>query len=233
MKALIIFYLLLSPLFLYAQEPNPQIAPQQSDIYPVPQRHTIQNKFFSLDKAIITGFSIVSHQRDDYYDSLGLALSLSYFWNEQNGISFKWMNYWTDLGSEAEPLRKNYGFTPDAAPQHHWLLLGWERSLGYGKILFNGSQILQFDQLISINTGIATADQRIIPTVLLTFSPTFYLKNLFKIRFDFGFDLQIENRTRGYVLSSGFVPGITIAWGGNIPSMTSVIQEIINPKGKN
>jgi hypothetical protein len=221
-------------LYLYAQNPqtnqNPTEASQKQVLsitptnqYPIAKRYTVQNRFAQISKAMIVHTSFVTHQRDDYYDSVGFGLGASYFFNEKIGINFRWNRLFTSLGDEVTPFR-NQGLVPDAAPQKNWILLGAEYALGYGKLL-SFQNIFQFDAIFSFHLGFATADERYIPTALLSFSPIFYLKSLFKLRFDLGLNLQVENRTKGNVWSTGFVPGIGLSWGGTFDEIAQQIKK--------
>jgi hypothetical protein len=237
-KNLFFFYMfthillgLMDSLSVYAQEAspifkssNPEVKPvRPSDRYPIAKRYTVQNRFAQISKAIIIHSSFVTHQRDDYYDSIGFGLGASYFFNEKIGINLKWNRLFTSLGDEVSPFR-DQGLVPDAAPQKNWILLGAEYALGYGKML-SFENIFQFDAIFSTHIGFATADQRYLPTLLLSFSPIFYLKSLFKIRIDLGLNLQVENRTRGAVWSTGFVPGIGLSWGGSFEEIVAQIKK--------
>ncbi len=219
---------------LYAQntQPNTNLSEQAqkqvlpitpTNQYPIAKRYTVQNRFAQISKAMILHTSFVTHQRDDYYDSVGFGLGASYFFNEKIGINFKWNRLFTSLGDEVTPFR-NQGLVPDAAPQKNWILLGAEYALGYGKLL-SFQNIFQFDAIFSLHVGFATADERYIPTALLSFSPIFYLKSLFKLRFDLGLNLQIENRSKGAVWSTGFVPSIGLSWGGTFDEIAQQIKK--------
>ncbi|MAD61727.1 MAG: hypothetical protein CMH49_09510 [Myxococcales bacterium] len=180
-------------------------------VMPKLERARVQNRFQPRLRRLSTNTRLGAHIRDDYYDSFVGGLGVEYFINDQWGIGLNYSCLWTTLSDEAEKLRDSYGLVPDARPQQeHWSLSALY-GLGYGKMLLFGN-IIYFEPLLAIDLGFANAEERTLPTLKLAFLPTFLLQNGFGIRFDLGITMQIEERSRGLVFTTGFMPMLSLAW---------------------
>ena len=135
--------------------------------------------------------------------------------SDRIGFGIKWLRLWTSLSEEAQKLRDQVGLIPDARPQKNGFFISGTYAMGYGKMM-SMSQILHFDPLIHIDGGVFTADERIIPSLIVSFSPTFILRNGFRLSIDLSMTVQGENRRRGIVVTTGFLPMVTIIWGGTM-----------------
>jgi hypothetical protein len=195
---------------VWAQTPKSSSPPL---ILPNLERPTIQNRFAPREGAIVLFLGGGGHIRDDYYTSWGGQSSISYFFSDRWGIEGRVGYLWTSLSDEALMLRNRVGLVPDARPQSLNWSVGAQYALGYAKILSH-SNLMHFDPLLLLHIGGTHADERILPTVLASFSPTFLFKYGLRFRLDLGLSIQFEQRDRGLVTTTGFMPMIQIGWGG-------------------
>ena len=207
--------LILKVLMLMGLFVSSSYAQKNQNILVLPQleRPTIQNRFAPREGAIVFFLGGGGHIRDDYYTSLGGQSSISYFFNDRWGMEMRVGYLWTSLSDEALKLRNQTGLVPDARPQSLGWSVGAQYALGYAKILM-GSTVMHFDPLIMVHLGGAHADERILPTAVLSFSPTFLFKYGLRFRLDLGLSIQYESRDRGGVLTTGFMPMLNVGWGG-------------------
>lgn len=182
-------------------------------VLPSLTRPTIQQRFAPRDGALALWLSGGGHIRDDYYTSYGGELALSYFFSDAWGLELRYRELWTSLSDEATTLRDRYGLVPDARPQRRGVSLGALIPLGYAKLL-TGSSIVHFDPLLAAHLGVVTADERVLPTLHVSLSPTLLLRGGLKLRLDLGLTVQSEGRERGRVLTTGFLPMLGVGWGG-------------------
>ena len=179
---------------------------------PTLERPKVQYRFQPREQRLSAYTHVGWHIRDDYYTSVGGGLNFEYFFTDRWGLSLQYTLLSTSLSDEALLLRKDYGLVPDASPQDAHYLIGGLWGLGYGKMnLFN--QIMHFDPIFGLSTGIATAEARILPTFKLGFMPTFLLQYRLAIRLDLSLTIQAEQRNRGWIMTTGFMPMLSIGWG--------------------
>ena len=175
------------------------------------ERAKVQNRFQPRLRRLSANTQLGTHIRDDYYDSFAGGFGVEYFINDQWGIGLNYACLWTSLSDEAEKLRDGYGLVPDARPQQEHLSLSALYGLGYGKMLLVGN-VVYFDPLLALHLGLANAEERILPTFKVAFAPTFLLQNGFSLRLDLGLTMQFEQRSRGVVFTTGFMPMLSLAW---------------------
>jgi len=198
--------------------PQPQAAPSQPQapvILPTLERPTVQERFAPRVRSLNTWAGAVAHIRDDYYTSYGVKMELSYFFNDAWGLDLGLRHLWTSLSDEATLLRDRYGLTPDARPQSWNSSLGLLYGAGYAKALL-GPSISHVDPIAGLRLGLTTADERYIPTLELSVMPTILLAHGLKLRLELAGTLQFEQRERGLVVSTGFLPSVTVGWGGTL-----------------
>lgn len=181
-------------------------------VLPELERPKIQRRFLPRSKRLMGSLVMGAHIRDDYYGSLNGGLSAEYFINDTWGVGLSYIGMITWLSDEAEKLREGYGLVPDARAQSSMLGLSALYGLGYGKMLLS-SNLVHFDPILGLFAGVATAEERLLPTLKLGFMPTFLLRHEMSLRFDLGVTLQLESRTRGLVLTTGFLPMVSLGWG--------------------
>ena len=186
-------------------------------------RPTIQRRFAPRDGAMILFIGGGNHLRDDYYTSWVGQLNLSYFFNDTWGIELRGTHLWTSLSDEATILRDRSGLTPDARPQKAGLSIGAQYGVGYGKMLLGGG-IVHFDPLLIAHLGVTWADERALPTMTVSFSPTFLLRFGLRLRLDLGLTLQIESRERGEIFTTGFLPMLQVGWGGTAEEISGFFE---------
>jgi len=143
---------------------------------------------------------------------------LSYSFTDTFGASLGVRHLWTSLSDEALILRDRYGLTPDARPQSWSVSLGGLFGLGYAKALLS-SAVAHIDPVVGLQLGLTTADERLIPTVELSALPTILLAGGLKLRIELSATVQFEQRERGLVVSTGFLPSLTVGWGGTLKEL--------------
>lgn len=179
---------------------------------PTLERPRVQNRFQPRIHRLSAYVSAGGHIRDDYYDSLGGGVGLEYFLSDRWGVGLNYQRLSTTLSDEAETLRDGYGLVPDARPQDSQITISGLWGLGYGKMLVL-DEIVHFDPIVSMHMGVSYAEARTLPTLKINFAPTFLLKHSLSVRLDLGLTAQMESRTRGWVLTTGFMPMISVGWG--------------------
>jgi hypothetical protein len=196
---------------------SPSIAP--AIILPNIDRPTIQRRFAPRDEAFVLYLGGGGHIRDDYYTSLGYQVNMSYFFTDRWGLELRLTQLWTSLSDEAEALRDRYGLLPDARPQGLGVSIGAQYGLGYGKMLI-GSGVTHFDPLIIAHFGVMNAEERYLPSLSLSLSPTILLRYGVRVRLDLGVTMQLESRERGTVFTTGFLPMVHVGWGGTAEELS-------------
>ncbi len=188
----------------YAQSKKPLVMPKL-------ERARVQNRFQARVRRSSLNTQLGAHIRDDYYDSFASGLGLEYFFSDQWGIGLNYTCLWTSLSDEASELRNSYGLVPDARPQQEHLSISALYGLGYGKMLLF-DHIVHFDPIFAMGLGYANAEERTLPMFKFAFAPTFLLQNGWSLRLDLAMTAQLENRSRGVVFTTGFMPMLTVGW---------------------
>lgn len=196
----------------YAEEP--------AVILPLLKRPTVQERFAPRVRSLNIWAGGVAHIRDDYYTSYGAKADLSYFFNDTLGVSLGARHLWTSLSDEALILRDRYGLTPDARPQSWHVSLGALMGLGYAKALLSNA-IAHVDPVVGLQLGLSSADERLIPTIELSALPTLLLAKGLKVRLELSATVQFEQRERGLVVSTGFLPSVSVGWGGTLNELST------------
>lgn len=178
-------------------------------------RPTVQRRFAEKAKLLTLNLALMTHVRDDFYDSWGAGADLSYFVSERWGFEARAIFLRTQLDSAAFDLKERIGFVPDARPQDNWFLLGARYSPGYGKLLMWQKFMVHFDPQFVVHAGVATAEKRVLPTTTLAFSLMTHWRWGIKAKVDLGMSVQGEKRDRGWVVTTGFVPVFGLGWGRN------------------
>ncbi len=178
-------------------------------------RPTIQNRFAEKAKLLTVDAALMTHVRDDFYNSWGGGANLSYYVSERWGFELRALFLRTRLDQAAFDLKERIGFVPDARPQDRWYLLGARYSPGYGKFLMWKKFVVHFDPQLVLHAGVATAEDRYLPTSTVAFSLMTHWRWGIKAKVDLGMSIQGERRERGWVVSTGFVPVLGIGWGRN------------------
>lgn len=176
------------------------------------ERARVQNRFQPRLKRLSVKGSSGLHIRDDYYESYTFGLGLEYFVTDHWGVGLHYTKLLTLLSDEATLLRDQYGLVPDAEAQDQMFTISALYGFGYGKMLL-ADQIVHFDPIVSAHLGVTTALQRVLPTLKFGFSPTVLFLHGLSATLDLGFTIQLEERTRGWVMTTGFMPSLSVAWG--------------------
>jgi hypothetical protein len=145
-------------------------------------------------------------------------------WSDSYGLELSARHLWTSLSDEAVALRDSYGLTPDARPQSWAYSIGLLLGAGYAKALL-GAGVTHIDPIIGLHLGLAHADERLIPTLRGVISPVLLMRDGLKVRLELAATVQFEQRERGLVMSTGFLPGLSVGWG----ETTKALRERVFP----
>lgn len=176
------------------------------------ERPRVQQRFQPREDRFSVQLSALGHIRDDYYTSWGAGFGGEYFFHQDWGVALHLSLLNTSLSDEAVLLRDRYGLVPDARPQKMMITAGALYGLGYGKLLLFGN-VVHLDPLAGFHLGVTTAGTRVLPTMKVSFAPTFLLRYQLAVRLDLGVTAQLEWRERGVVFTTGFLPQIIFSWG--------------------
>lgn len=179
-------------------------------------RATIQRRFAPKARLLYGTATLMTHVRDDFYDSWGYGVDVGYFYKETMGVELRAMQLRTSLDDAALDLKERIGLTPDARPQKAWLMAGMRYAPGYGKMLMWRRVVVHFDPQLVGHLGAARAEQRWIPTLDLSLSFLTHWRWGIKAKLDLGMSMQLERRDRGWVFSTGFAPVLGVGWGYNV-----------------
>lgn len=179
------------------------------------ERATIQYRFASKQKLLMLQPTLMTHVRDDFYDSWGFGADVSYFLTERFGLELRALKLQTSLDNAAFDIKERFGLVPDARPQSSWLQLGARYAPGYGKFLMWKKFLVHFDPQFVLHLGVATADRRLLPSSTLAFSLLTHWRWGIKAKLDLGLSMQLEKRERGWVFTTGFAPVLGVGWGRN------------------
>lgn len=178
-------------------------------------RPTVQRRFAPKDNLLYGTATLLTHVRDDFYDSWGGGVDIGYFAKESIGYELRVARLRTSLDNAAIDLKERIGLTPDARPQDAWLMAGIRYAPGYGKMLMWERFIVHFDPQLVMHLGVARAEKRLIPSADLSFSLLTHWRWGIKAKLDLGMTMQLEQRDRGWTFSTGFAPVLGVGWGYN------------------
>lgn len=208
-----------------AQGVEPSAEPDDASEQPTPapnlsaraggDRPTIQNRFAPKKKLLYANALLMTHVRDDFYNTWGYGVDVGYFKSERWGFELRGARLETSLDPAARDLQLRLGLVPDARPQDWWLQAGARYSPGYGKMLMWRRFMMHFDPQFALHAGVAIAERRYIPTVTMAFSLMSHWRWGIKARVDLGMSVQGELRERGWVVTTGFAPFLGAGWGYN------------------
>ncbi|MCG8416683.1 MAG: hypothetical protein MJE77_01915 [Proteobacteria bacterium] len=176
------------------------------------QPPTFQRRYAAKTGTFHANLIAATHLRNDFYNSYGIGVSAGYYPVERWGVELQFIGLRTRLNDAARNIKEQTGLTPDARPQQLMATAGARMSLGYGKVLLPGDFLVHFDPQVVVQSGIAVADRRIVPTVLLAPSLLLHLKWGLQVCIDLNMSYQLEPRDRGRVSSFGFFPNVGIGW---------------------
>lgn len=179
------------------------------------ERPTIQNRFASKKRLLVVQPLLMTHVRDDFYNSWGGGADLSYYFTERWGLELRAVFLRTTLDAAAFDIKERFGIVPDARPQNRWLNVGVRYSPGYGKFLMWDNFVVHFDPQLVLHAGVASADRRLLPGATAAFSLMTHWRWGIKAKVDLGISVQGEQRERGWVLTTGFAPVLGVGWGRN------------------
>jgi hypothetical protein len=122
--------------------------------------------------------------RGDYYVSPGLLASASYYLDESNGFDLKLGAFLSFLSPAASSVFESVGLIPDAQRPVGLLVAGYRRSVGYGKVMLNGTpgSLVHFDLQLAAHAGGVITDRMfspalaVAPAVLVRFSERWFVQ---------------------------------------------------------
>jgi len=103
--------------------------------------------------------------RGDYYVNPGLLGSASYYLSEHDGFDFKLGAFLSFMSPAAEVVFRSVGLVPDAQRPVALMVVGYRRSVGYGKVMLNGmfDSLLHFDLQVAGHAGMVITDRMASP----------------------------------------------------------------------
>ncbi len=181
------------------------------DEEPAP-RAALQERFAPKEGrfyAHIGGTAII---RDDFYHSPGYGLDAGYYFSETWGVELRAYNLHSRLAHAGERLREEQGFVPDLRAPDALFGLGIRGSWGYGKVLTMERFVIHFDPQWIFHGGITLAEERVVPTVSTGIGFLTHWQHGIQIKLDLQMNLHFENRSRGFIPATGFVPVLAVGW---------------------
>jgi hypothetical protein len=120
--------------------------------------------------------------RGDYYVSPGLLASASYYPTERDGFDLKLGAFLSFMSPAAQVVFRSVGLVPDAQRPVALMVLGYRRSVGYGKVMLNGAfdSLLHFDLQLAGHAGLVITDRMaspaasVAPALLIRFSDRWF-----------------------------------------------------------
>lgn len=180
---------------------------------------TLQNRYAPKEGRYYGHLGITAIIRDDFYHSPGYGIDAGYYFNETWGVELRAYNLHSRLASAGDRLREEQGFVPDLRAPDAVFALGTRASWGYGKILTMGRFVIHFDPQFLLYGGITLAEERVAPTVTTGIGFLTHWQRGIQVKLDLQMNLHFEQRTRGLIPATGFIPVLAIGWspppGGN------------------
>ncbi|MFW5966811.1 MAG: hypothetical protein ACOCV2_04790 [Persicimonas sp.] len=181
-------------------------------------RPTVQERFASKAERAHLHLSTSAPVRDDFYRSLGFGLDFGYHFNETIGAELRWIWLRNWEVAAAEQIREDTGYVPDARPQQMFLLTNGRLSVGYGKVLLRDSFVVHFDPQLVAGGGVAVAEgHRVLPTVTTGISVLTHFNHSIQAKLDLQMAVQAEDRNRGWVVSTTFLPTVGVGLRFDLP----------------
>lgn len=108
--------------------------------------------------------------RGDYYVSPGMLLTASYYPSERDGFDLELGAFFSLISPPADAVFRSVGLVPDAQRPMGLMMLGYRRSVGYGKVMLNGAldSLIHFDLQVAGHAGIVITDRMASPSVSLS-----------------------------------------------------------------
>lgn len=175
-------------------------------------RPTIQRRFALKKNRVYAHATGTVPIRNDFYDSLGAGVDAGYYPFESLAVEVRWSWLRTRLSDAALSVKDESGLVPDARAQRMLFMAGARYSFGYGKVLLFESLVVHFDPQLTAHAGIALAESRVLPTVTAGISLVTHLKWGLQAKIDLAAQFQMEDRSRGWVPTLGFLPVLGVGW---------------------
>jgi hypothetical protein len=105
--------------------------------------------------------------RGDYYVNPGLLASASFYATERDGFDIKLGAFLSFMSPAADVVFRSVGLVPDAQRPLGLLVVGYRRSVGYGKVLLTGAMdsLVHFDVQLAGHVGMIITDRMASPAV--------------------------------------------------------------------
>jgi hypothetical protein len=122
----------------------------------------VEPRLFVKDHHFFASLGPTWLERDDYYVSPGVALSLAWYPVESGAVEVRYARFFSSLSSSAQEVYNLVGLMPDAHRPVGLLLGGWRQSLTYGKVSLAGAAI-HFDVQAAFDGGLLFTDRATAP----------------------------------------------------------------------
>jgi hypothetical protein len=105
--------------------------------------------------------------RGDYYVNPGLLGAASFYVTERDGFDVKLGAFLSFMSPAARVVFDSVGLVPDAQRPVGLMVVGYRRSVGYGKVLLNGGMdsLVHFDVQLAGHVGMIITDRMASPAV--------------------------------------------------------------------
>jgi hypothetical protein len=146
--------------------------------------------------------------RDDYYASPGLALSLAWYPIESGGVELRFARFFSSLTSSAQEVYDLVGLAPDAHRPVGLAQAGWRQSLTYGKVSVAGAAI-HFDVQAAFDAGLLFTDRATAPAFGASVGLLARMTRRIFAQLDLGALASFEQRQRAHA-ALGFMPMLSM-----------------------
>lgn len=181
-------------------------------------RPTVQERFASKAERAHLHLTTSAPVRDDFFRSLGLGADFGYHFDETFGAELRWLWLRNWEVAAAEQIREDTGYVPDARPQRMFLLANGRMSVGYGKVLVRDWFVVHFDPQLVAGGGVALAEgDRVVPTASAGISVLTHFNHSIQAKLDLQMAVQAEDRNRGWVFSTTFLPTLGVGLRFDLP----------------
>lgn len=152
--------------------------------------------------------------RGDYYVNPGLLLSGSYYLSETDGFDVKLGAFFSFLSPAAAAVFDSVGLLPDAHRPVGLLMAGYRRSVGYGKVMLNGTpaSLVHFDLQLAAHAGGVFTDRMLSPAVAVAPAVLVRFSERWFIQLDVELYASYESRQSG-PLAVGILPTLLAGVG--------------------
>ena len=176
------------------------------------QRDTLQERYASTDGRMFAHLTTSTIVRDDFYRSFGVGFDGGYFPSEDWGLELRLRQHFTSLSHTGQQMFEDHEMVPDMRAPDTTLEAGGRLSWGYGKVLTLGDFVVHFDPQLLAHGGLTLAEERIVPKISGGIGFLTHWRWGIQAKLDLQISVHFEQRDRGVVPATGFVPLLGVGW---------------------